>query len=181
MPIKPSELSPSFLKKIEDKYGPVSNDDFFADDLEYYAKADKPEERREGGGISHTIIDLPSFIELFKTLDKAKEVAKDLSTQKDLRGNQEYKEQYKKVSDTFNKFRTFFRKNYPDQYAMIKSSVDESLKEASTTAGVSGYSTPYAFGKSPISAYTKMGYKLVNRKSLRKKSKGFDYIDLHKD
>ena len=181
MPIKPKELNPNFLKKLEDKYGPISNDDFFSDNLTYYAKANKPEERGEGGGVTHTIIDLPSFIELFKNLDKSKEVAKDLTTQKELRGDQDYKEQYKKIADTFNKFRTFFRKNYPDQYSMIKSSVDESLKEASTSAGVSGYSTPYAFGKSSISTYTKMGYKPVNRKSLRKKSKGIDSIDLYKD
>tara|TARA_R100000541_G_scaffold10043_2_gene17859 strand:- start:371 stop:916 length:546 start_codon:yes stop_codon:yes gene_type:complete len=181
MPIKPKELNPNFIKKIEGKYGPISNEDFFSDNLSYYAKANKPEERSEGGGVTHTIIDLPSFIELFKTLDKAKEVAKDLTTQKELRGDQDYKEQYKKIADTFNKFRTFFRKNYPDQYSMIRSSVDESLKEASTSAGVSGYSTPYAFGKSSISTYTKMGYKPVNRKSLRKKSKGIDFIDLYKD
>jgi hypothetical protein len=181
MAIKPKDLNPSFLKKIEDKYGPTRPGDFFSDDLNTYFKADKPEERGEGGGITHSIIRLPSFVKLFKTLDDTKEIAKDLTTQKDLRGDQEYKEQYKKIADTFNSFRTFFRKNYPDQYAMIKSSVDESLKEASTSAGVSGYLTPYAFGKSPISAYTKMGYKPVNRKSLRKKSKGIDYIDLYKD
>ena len=181
MPIKPSELNPNFLKKIEDKYGPVSNDDFFADDLEYYAKADKPEERREGGGISHTIIDLPSFIELFKTLNKAKEIAKDLTTQKELRGDQEYKDQYKKVADTFNKFRTFFRKNYPDQYSMVR----QTVQEISTSGAAGGYLTKYAFRKKnsppPDSQYIKMGYKPVDRKALRKKSKGFDYVDSYKD
>ena len=179
--IKPNELNPNFLKKIEDKYGPISKDDFFSSNLDTYFKADKPEERGEGGGITHAIIKLPSFVELFNTLDDARDIAKDLTTQKDLRGDQEYKEQYKKVLDTFNAFRTFFRKNYPDQYAMIKSSVQEGLKEASTTAGVPGYSTPYAFGKAPISTYTKMGYKPVKRKALRKKAKGIDYIDLYKD
>ena len=189
MPIKPTELNPNFLKKLEDKYGPISKDDFFNDDLSYYAKANKPEERGEGGGITHTIIDLPSFIELFNTLDNAREVAKDLTTQKDLRGDQEYKEQYKKVLDTFNKFRTFFRKNYPDQYAMVKTTVQEHIKEASVTGGSATftpgtgaqYATTFAFGKSPTSTYTKMGYKPVNRKALRKKSKGFDYVDLYKD
>ena len=181
MPIKPKDLNPAFLKKIEDKYGPISKDDFFSDNLDTYFKADKPEERGEGGGVTSQIIRLPSFIELFKTLDDAREIAKDLTTQKDLRGDQEYKAQYKKVLDTFNVFRTFFRKNYPDQYAMVKSSVQEGLKEASTTAGVPGYSTPYAFGKAPISTYTKMGYKPVKRKALRKKAKGLDYIDLYKD
>ncbi len=179
--IKPSDLNPNFLKKIEDKYGPTSKDDFFSSNLDTYFKANKPEERGEGGGITHAIIKLPSFVELFNTLDDARDIAKDLTTQKDLRGDQEYKAQYKKVLDTFNSFRTFFRTNYPDQYAMLKSSVQEGLKEASTTAGVPGYSTPYAFGKAPISTYTKMGYKPVNRKALRKKSKGIDYIDLYKD
>jgi hypothetical protein len=189
MPIKPSELNPNFLKKIEDKYGPISPDDFFSDDLETYFKADDPSERGEGGGVTSTVIRLPSFVKLFKTLDNARDIAKDLTTQKDLRGDEDYKEQYKKVLDTFNAFRTFFRTNYPDQYAMIKSSVQERLKEASITGGSATftpgtgaqYATPYAFGKAPVSTYTKMGYKPVNRKALRRKSKGFDYIDLYKD
>ena len=189
MPIKPSELNPNFLKKIEDKYGPISPDDFFSDDLETYFKADDPSERGEGGGVTSTVIRLPSFVKLFKTLDNARDIAKDLTTQKDLRGDEDYKEQYKKVLDTFNAFRTFFRTNYPDQYAMIKSTVQEHLKEISVTGGSATftpgtgaqYATPYAFGKAPVSTYTKMGYKPVKRKALRKKAKGIDYIDLYKD
>jgi hypothetical protein len=175
--IKPSELNPNFLKKIEDKYGPISKDDFFSDNLDTYFKANKPEERGEGGGITHRIFKLPSFIELFNTLGDAKEIAKDLSTQKDLRGDATYKTQAKQVAKTFNDFRTFFRNNYPDQYSIIRKTV----QEISTTAGSPGFSTPYAFGKAPISTYTKMGYKPVNRKALRKKAKGIDYIDLYKD
>ena len=44
-----------------------------------------------------------------------------------------------------------------------------------------GYNTPYAFGKANTSQYTSIGYKPVNQKALRKKSKGTDYIDLYKD
>ena len=76
--IKPNELNPNFLKKIEDKYGPISKDDFFSSNLDTYFKADKPEERGEGGGITHAIIRLPSFVKLFKTLDNARDIAKDL-------------------------------------------------------------------------------------------------------
>ena len=173
MPIEPSELNPAFLKKIEDKYGPTSPDDFFADDLNYYAKANKPEERGEGGGITHEIIKLPSFVELYNTLEKAKGFAKDLTTKKELRGDATYKAQAQQVAKTFNDFRTFFRKNYPEQYSMVKNSIRE-------IEGMS-YNTPYAFGKANISQYTKAGYKPVNQKSLRKKSKGIDYVDLYKD
>lgn len=179
--IKPTELNPNFLKKIEDKYGPIGKDDFFSADLDTYFKANKPEERGEGGGITHAIIKLPSFIELFNTLGDAKEIAKDLSTQKDLRGDATYKTQAKQVAKTFNDFRTFFRNNYPDQYAMVKNT----LQEMSTTAGTPGYNTPYAFrkqgSKPPESQYIKMGYQPVNRKALRKKSKAFDYVDFYKD
>ncbi len=108
--IRVKDLNPNFLKKIEDKYGPTSEDDFFSDNLDRYFKANKPEERGEGGGITHKIIKLPSFIELFNTLGDAKEIAKDLSTKKDLRGDTTYKAQAKQVAKKFNDFRTFFRK-----------------------------------------------------------------------
>ncbi len=177
MPIKPSELNPNFIKRIEDLYGPTSEDDFFKDDLSYYAKANKPEERGEGGGITHTIINLPSFINLFKNLGKSKNSAKSLKTKPELRGDKEYQIQADKVIDTFNSFRTFFRKNYPDQYSLVKNSIKE-------IEGM-GYNTPFAFkkkGSKPnISQYTSIGYKPVNQKAVRKKAKGIDYIDLYKD
>jgi len=179
--IKPKDLNPNFLKKIEDKYGPISKDDFFSADLDTYFKANKPEERGEGGGITHAIIKLPSFIELFNTLEDAKAIAKDLSSNKELRGDATYKAQAKQVAKTFNDFRTFFRNNYPDQYAMVKGAVSE----ISTSGAAGGYLTKYAYRKkgspAPESQYIKMGYKPVNTKALRKKSKGFDYVDLYKD
>ena len=171
--IKPSELSPSFIKRIEDLYGPTSEDDFFQGDLSYYAKANKPEERGEGGGITHKIIKLPSFNKLFSDLGKARNTAKGLKTKKELRNDTEFQSQADNVMDTFNSFRTFFRTNYPDQYAVAKRTVKETMGMA--------YNTPYAFGKANISQYTKAGYKPVNQKSLRKKSKGIDYVDLYKD
>ena len=179
--IKPKDLNPDFLKKIEDKYGPTSEDDFFSGNLDRYFKADKPEERGEGGGITHRVIDLPSFVELFNTLDDAKGIAKNLSTKKDLRGDVGYQAQAKQITKAANDFRTFFRNNYPDQYSIVKSTV----KEISTSGAAGGYLTKYAYRKkgSPanISQYTNIGYKPVNQKELRKKSKGFDYVDLYKD
>jgi len=174
--IKPKDLSPNFLKKIEDKYGPTSPDDFFSADLDTYYKADDPSERGEGGGITHKVIPLPSFIELFKDLSQAKSTAKSLTRKKELRDDAEFQQQAKNIATTFNDFRTFFRNNYPDQYSMIKSTV----KEISTSGAAGGYLTKYAFGKAS-NYYTKaLGYKPVNQKALRKKSKGFDYVDLYK-
>lgn len=159
--IKPKDLNPDFLKKIETRYGPISKDDFFSANLDTYFKANKPEERGEGGGITHAIIKLPSFVELYNTLEDAKEIAKDLSTQKDLRGDATYKTQSKQVAKTFNDFRTFFRNNYPEQYSLVRNT----LQEMSTTAAGGGYLTKYAFRKkgsrAPESQYIKMGYSPV--------------------
>jgi hypothetical protein len=156
--IKPKDLSPNFLKKIEDKYGPTSSDDFFSADLDTYYKADDPSERGEGGGITHTIIKLPSFAELFKDLDQAKDSAKALSRNPELRGDTEFAQQAGRDG------------------SMVKAAV----QEISTSGAAGGFLTKYAFGKAP-NYYTKvLGYKPVNQKALRKKSKGFDYVDLYK-
>ena len=161
--IYPSELSPNFLKGIEDKYGKIDMErDYFFDDLETYMKFD-PTHKSEGGGRRHIPINLPSFIELFTSLDDARFSAKKLKSNKDLRNDKAYQDQADNIIDTFNSFRTFFRKNYPDQYAMTKKTVKETMGMA--------YNTPYAFGKANTSQYTSIGYKPVNQKAQRKKSK----------
>ena len=186
MPVtKPADLNPKFLKKLEDKYGVVDmKNDFFSDDLSRYMKTVDIESKEDGGAIGHEVIQLPSFSTLYNSLETAKEDAKDISTHSDMRGDTEFKNQYTQTRDTFNSFRTYFRQNYPDQYAMVTGKIDETIKESSTTSGAPGYNTPYAFrkkgSKSPDSQYTQMGYTPVNRKVLRKKSKAFDYVDLHK-
>ena len=166
MPIRPSELSPKFIKKIEDRYGKIDmKNDFFADDLSYYAKTTNVESEEDGGGVESTIIKLPSFVTLFQSLEKAKDDAKELASNKELRGDTEYKTQYVKVRDTFNDFRTFFRNNYPDQYELATGTIQELVKEISTSGATPGFLTPYAFrkkgSKAPDQEYIKMGYSPV--------------------
>jgi len=175
--IKPKDLNSIFLKKIEDKHGKINfKDDFFSGDLDTYYKADDPSKRGEGGGITHTIIKLPSFVELFKNLDQARNSAKTLTRNPELKGDTEFTQQADQIYQIFNSFRTFFRKNYPNQYSTVRNQI----KEMTTTAAGGSYLTKYAFGKNPASQYIKMGYKPVNQKTLRKKSKGIDYVDLYK-
>ena len=186
MPIRPSELSPKFIKKIEDRYGKMDmKNDFFSDDLSYYAKTTNVESEEDGGGVESTIIKLPSFVTLFSSLEKAKDNAKDLASNKELRGDTEYKKQYVKVRDTFNDFRTYFRNNYPDQYELATGKIQEIVREITTSAATPGFLTPYAFrkkgSKAPENQYLKLGYKPVNKKALRKKAKGISYVDLYKD
>ena len=182
--IKPKDLNAGYLKKIEDRYGKIDmKNDFFSPDLGRYMKTTDIESKEEGGGITHHVINLPSFQTLYNSLETAKDDAQELSTHKDMKNDSEFRAQSKQTRDRFNSFRTYFRKNYPDQYAMVTGKVDEVVKESST-AGTPGYNTPYAFrkkgSKSPDTQYTQIGYTPVNRKALRKKSKAFDYVDLYK-
>ena len=172
--IKPKDLNPGFLKSIEGKYGKIDMvNDFFKPDLTTYYKATNID---TGGNVTHKIIRLPSFGKLFKSLEQSQNNAKELSTDNTLRGDEKFQSQADNISKTFNSFRTFFRKNYPNQYDIVKSQI----KEITTTAAGGNYLTKYAFGKASNYYTKKLGYKPVDQKSLRKKSKGIDYVDLYK-
>ena len=85
-----------------------------------------------------------------------------------------------KTFESVDLFKEYFKENHPSKHNLIKSFI----QEISTLGAAGGFLTKYAFqkpGTSPnISQYTSIGYKLVNPKSLRKKAKGIDYVDLHK-
>jgi len=64
----------------------------------------------------------------------------------------------------------------------IVQAVKEVLKELSTTSGVGGYLTPYAFSKDgrknkATKQMEKLGYKKVERKKRPYNTKMFDYLD----
>ena len=172
--IKPRDLNPDFLKNIEKKYGEINMaNDFFDSGLTTYYKTSNI---NDVGSVTHDIIRLPSFSELFKNLGKAKNSAQELSIDSSLKNDEKFQSQASNVIKTFNSFRTFFRKNYPNQYNIIKSQI----KEITTTSAGGNYLTKYAFGKASNYYTKKLGYTPVSQKSLRKKSKGMDYVDLHK-
>jgi hypothetical protein len=110
-------------------------------------KTSNIESRNEGGGISHKVINLPSFTSLYNSLETSKEDAQDITTHPDMRGDGEFKSQSNQVRDTFNSFRTYFRKNYPDQYAMVTGKIDEAIKESSTTSGLLGITPLMLLGR----------------------------------
>ncbi len=159
--IKPKDLDPKLKKFIEDKYGPMDDRDFFSDDLDTYFKTDTDYES-EGGGISHSIIKLPSFNELAIQLKKTRDLANELVRGEIVRDDDILRGIYDQQRDVFNKFRTHLRKEYPAFYNQLKQQLTEKIKkmvkEMSTTGGGAGsatftpgtgmqYATPYAFKK----------------------------------
>lgn len=128
---KPSDVPAEFLKSIEAKYGPVKDEDFFNKDLSTYFKTDKI--NQETGSISHKIIQLPSFENLFFNLSAAVDSTKELMHIDDIRKDEKARQVFEVVSKTFNALRHFLRTEYPGQYAAMKArrsiNEDKSLAE----------------------------------------------------
>jgi hypothetical protein len=206
--LKPKDVDPSLLKRLEAQYGPVDmKNDFFSSDLKTYFKAE--EVNPETGSVSSKIIKLASFGESLQKLFSAVEALKALSLTPEGKTDKKVIETLIKTREAFNGFRTYLRKYYPDQYEAIKSQLDEistvggGAGQANFTSGTEGenYATPYAFGKkkkikegpgatlgpgAPAgpegvknNVYVKnFKYTLVNKKALNKAAKGIEVKQL---
>lgn len=158
--LKPKDVDPALLKRLEDKYGPIDMErDFFTDNLETYFKTD--EINPETGSVSHKVIKLASFGESLKKMSDAVKALKGLMGTDDGRKDSRIKDIADELKLVFNKYRTHLRKFYPDQYNQIK----DTLEEISTSSAAGSYLTPYAFrlkGSKPNDkAYKELGYKEV--------------------
>jgi hypothetical protein len=175
--LKPKDVDPALLKRLEAKYGPVDiQRDFFSDDLKTYFKTDTVD--KETGKIGHKVIKLASFSDALQKMSQAVKSLKSLTGTDEGRNDEIVKTTADELKKVFNKYRTHLRKNYPDQYNMIKST----LEEINTTGGGAGaasftpgtgaqYATPYAFSGKKKGKYSdggmytkKFGYKLVPNK-----------------
>jgi hypothetical protein len=201
--LKPKDVDPALLKRLEAQYGPVDiENDFFSSDLKTYFKATSVDP--ETGSVNSKIIKLASFGESLQKLYNTLEALKALSLTPEGRNDKKVIETLVKVREAFNGFRTYLRKYYPDQYDAIKSQLDEMSATgtgASFTSGTEGenYATKYAFkkkikegpgatvGPGPAAGpegvtnntYVKsFKYKLVDKKALNKAAKGIEVKQL---
>lgn len=140
--VKPKDLDSGFLKRIERRYGEIDmTNDFFNDELSTYFKTDNID--TETGQISHKIIKLGNFGDAIKELSQALEAINNLSKSDDGKKDPKIAIIAQDVRDVFNKFRTYIRTEYPEQYVTIKNLLDE----ISTTAAGGNYRTIFAFKK----------------------------------
>ena len=148
--LKPKDVEPSLIKRLEAAYGPVKDTDFFSADLDTYFKTSSV--NPETNSVGHDIIKLASFGDSLEKMSNAVKALKILMTTDEAEKDQNIKVIARSLKDVFNQYRSHLRKNYPDQYAEIK----RQLEEMSTTGGGAGaasftggtgmqYATPYAF------------------------------------
>ena len=166
--LKPKDVKPSLIKRLEANYGPVDmKNDFFSKDLETYYKTS--DTNKETGQLTHDIINLASFGDSLKRMSDAVKALKVLMATDEANNDQNIKDITRELKDVFNKYRSHLRTNYPDQYDEIR----RQLEEMSTTGGGAGaasfsggtgmqYATPYAFRrkgqKANDKAYKELGY-----------------------
>ena len=163
--LKPKDVDPALLTRLEKQYGPVNMEyDFFDKDLKTYFKTDKIND--ETGSVSHQVIKLASFADSLKKIYDAVDALKALTGTPEGRGNKDVIDTLSKVKEAFNKYRSYLRKYYPDQYEVIKTQLDEMSTLASNSGFVSGGEGENHNGPSPrkstYGAYTQAGYKKVN-------------------
>jgi hypothetical protein len=173
---QPENVDSTFLKRIENIYGDIDmENDFFSGDLKIYYKTSSI---GKNGGVNHKIIKLANFGEPLKKLSQAVKALKILMSSQESRQDEDLAKIADDLKNTFNSYRSFLRKSYPDQYDTIKKQLDE----ISTTGGGAGaasftpgtgaqYASPYAFGKNKKYRYKdggiytqRFGYKLVPKK-----------------
>ena len=163
--LKPTEVDPSLIKRLEDLYGPVDmENDFFSKDLKTYFKTD--EVNTETGSVSHQIIKLASFADSLEKLNTAVDALSALVKSPGGKSDVVIIKIFENLKAVFNNFRTHLRKYYPDQYNAIKDKLDEISSIASNSGFVSGGEGENHNGPSPkkstYGAYSQVGYKKVN-------------------
>jgi len=172
--VKPKDLDPEFIKRIEKRFGELDMvNDFFSDDLSTYFKTDNID--KETGNISHKIIKLGNFGDALKELSQALQAMVNLSKTSDGKADPKIAVIAQDLRGVFNKFRTHIRNEYPEQYITIKNLLDE----VSTTAAGGEYQTKYAFNPNKkangaqVNYYYKLGWKPAPKP---KSSKTIDII-----
>ena len=163
--LKPTEVDPALIKRIEAKHGPVDmENDFFSKDLKTYFKNQGID--KETGGSTSQVIKLASFGDSLEKMNDAIKALQALMGTEDGRNDPSLKGIANDLKKTFNTYRTHLRKNYPDQYAQIKGTLEEISSISSDSGFTSGGEGENHNGPSPrkstYGAYTQAGFKKVN-------------------
>ena len=163
--IKPKDVDPELLDRIERRYGKIDyKNDFFNDTLSTYFKTVDVDD--ETGQINHRIIKLANFGDALREMSEAVKALTDLSKTADGKADPTLAVLAQDARNVFNKFRTHIRKEYPEQYVQIKNLLDEMSTLGSTSFFTSGGEGENHNGPSPrkstYGTYTQAGFKKVN-------------------
>jgi len=119
------DLSPEYVKRIEDLYGPTDPRDFFSKDMSTYFKYKETESDAEGGGVTHAVIKLASVEESLRKMEETYDALKDLLKSDEAKNDQNIRSVSKDIKMALNKYRAHLRKFYPEQYKQAMGRLNE--------------------------------------------------------
>lgn len=116
--IKLDTLPKAMQDRLKDRYGEFSKHDFISSDMGTYFKTTGV--NKTTGQVSHKIIALPSFANLYNEYKSIIDDIKSLMRSDDVRKDKEARELFELIKTNFRKLQRYLRTERPEQYELIR-------------------------------------------------------------
>ena len=116
--IKLDTLPKPMQDRLKDRYGEFSKHDFISSDMGTYFKTTGV--NKTTGQVSHKIIALPSFANLYNEYKGIIADIKSLMRSDDVRKDKEARELFELIKTNFRKLQRYLRTERPEQYEIIR-------------------------------------------------------------
>jgi hypothetical protein len=116
--IKLDTLPKPMQDRLKDRYGEFSKHDFISSDMGTYFKTTGV--NKTTGQVSHKIIALPSFANLYNEYKGIIADIKSLMRSDDVRKDKEARELFELIKTNFRKLQRYLRTERPEQYELIR-------------------------------------------------------------
>jgi len=125
-------LPKPFLASLEKRYGKIDfKNDFVSSDLDNYYKYQGTD--KQTGQVSHKVIALPSFKNLYLHYEDLVQDVKELQGKEGVREDRRARELFELIKTNFRKLQRYLREERPEQYQAVRTKYNETAIEALTT------------------------------------------------
>ena len=125
-------LPKPFLASLEKRYGEIDyKNDFVSVDLDNYYKYQGTD--KQTGQVSHKVIALPSFKNLYLHYEDLVQDVKELQGKEGVREDKRARELFELIKTNFRKLQRYLREERPEQYQAVRTKYNETAIEALTT------------------------------------------------
>ena len=125
-------LPEPFLASLEKRYGQIDyKNDFVSIDLDNYYKYQGTD--KQTGQVSHKVIALPSFKNLYLHYEDLVQDVKELQGKEGVREDKRARELFELIKTNFRKLQRYLREERPEQYQAVRTKYNETAIESLTT------------------------------------------------
>ena len=125
-------LPKPFLASLEKRHGEIDyKNDFVSVDLDNYYKYQGTD--KETGEVSHKVIALPSFKNLYLNYEDLVQDVKELQGKEGVREDKRARELFELIKTNFRKLQRYLREERPEQYQTVRNKYNETALESLTT------------------------------------------------